>query len=407
LKKQRFRWCFGGIQILKKHWEALMPWAHSVDPENHLTLAQRYYYLVGGLQWFNEPINLIFTIFLIVGAIIHFSPGREVIRPLTGPLLIVPTLFLIVGIWRFMWVLRYTLHLSRINAIRAMENFFSLSWTVTLACIQGLIQPAGVFMRTPKTRSSSGMIRAIRTTQWETIIGLTCVGFAIAVNVYQPQPTTLFLGALLIWQGSLYLSATYYSLASMDQHELRPHLDARGASLSENWIARLAMVAGAAVLIAVVGLLLVPAPPTPPSYAQLQPKDIQVQQLVGLPPVPTATPTTPPLIVQPTLPTAILPATLESLTPLPITETPVITNTPLSATPMPLTATSLATNTPLSATPLPTVTPVATTILPSATPPPTLAPTNTPLPTSPPIAPTVQPSLSPTPTATPSATPTP
>ena len=32
LKKQRFRWCFGGIQILKKHWEALMPWAHLVGP---------------------------------------------------------------------------------------------------------------------------------------------------------------------------------------------------------------------------------------------------------------------------------------------------------------------------------------------------------------------------------------
>jgi len=28
LKKQRFRWCFGGIQLLKKHWDALTPWAH-------------------------------------------------------------------------------------------------------------------------------------------------------------------------------------------------------------------------------------------------------------------------------------------------------------------------------------------------------------------------------------------
>ena len=39
LKKQRFRWCFGGIQILRKHWEALMPWARWVDPANRLTPA--------------------------------------------------------------------------------------------------------------------------------------------------------------------------------------------------------------------------------------------------------------------------------------------------------------------------------------------------------------------------------
>jgi hypothetical protein len=272
-----------------------------------------------------------------------------------------------------------------------MENFFSLSWTVTLACIQGLIQPAGVFMRTPKTRSTSGLIRAIRATQWETIIGLMCVGFAIAVNLYQPQPTTLFLGGLLIWQGSLYLSALYYSLASMRQHEIRPHLDARGASLSENWIARLALVAGAVVVLGVVGLLLIPAPPTPPNYAQLQPKDIQVQELVGLPPVPTATPTSTPIIVPPTptliVPTVVLPATATfvSLTPIAPTETPVATITPLSPTETPI-----ASEIPLSATPIPA----------TAAPPATSAPTLTPLPASP-VAPTTQPASPIPPTSVP------
>ncbi len=67
LKKQRFRWCFGGIQILKKHWGALMPWAHWLDPQNRLSLAQRYFYLVGGLQWFTDVLNLIFGFFLKFG----------------------------------------------------------------------------------------------------------------------------------------------------------------------------------------------------------------------------------------------------------------------------------------------------------------------------------------------------
>ncbi len=37
LKKQRFRWAFGGVQIIKKHWGKLMPWAHWIDPANRLT----------------------------------------------------------------------------------------------------------------------------------------------------------------------------------------------------------------------------------------------------------------------------------------------------------------------------------------------------------------------------------
>jgi len=55
LKKQRFRWCFGNVQILRKHWESLMPWAHWIDPQNRLTQAQRYFYLAGCLQWFSTP----------------------------------------------------------------------------------------------------------------------------------------------------------------------------------------------------------------------------------------------------------------------------------------------------------------------------------------------------------------
>ncbi len=69
LKKQRFRWCFGGIQVLRKHWEALMPWASWVDPTNQLTASQRYYYLLSSLQWFNELITMGFTMMLLISSI--------------------------------------------------------------------------------------------------------------------------------------------------------------------------------------------------------------------------------------------------------------------------------------------------------------------------------------------------
>lgn len=56
LKRQRYRWCFGGIQLLRRHWRSLMPWDRS--PENRLTLRQRYHYLSGAAQWFGDLFRL-------------------------------------------------------------------------------------------------------------------------------------------------------------------------------------------------------------------------------------------------------------------------------------------------------------------------------------------------------------
>ena len=66
LKGQRYRWCFGGIQILRMHWRSLMPGRKT--RENHLSLAQRWAYLAGGLQWYGDLLGLIFLIFLLTGA---------------------------------------------------------------------------------------------------------------------------------------------------------------------------------------------------------------------------------------------------------------------------------------------------------------------------------------------------
>src|SRR5205823_3742389 len=63
LKSQRFRWCFGGMQILRRHWRELMPWHRS--PENRLSIGQRLDYLFSGLQWFNDLVNLAFTVVLL------------------------------------------------------------------------------------------------------------------------------------------------------------------------------------------------------------------------------------------------------------------------------------------------------------------------------------------------------
>ena len=325
LKKQRFRWCFGGIQILKKHWGALMPWARRSDPTNHLTGAQRYFYLVGGLQWFTDVINFIFGVFLTLGAVASIFYGWFSVRPLTVPLLFMPALFLFLHMWRFMWVLRKTLNISRRVALRSMYNFFSLGWAVTLACIQGLVQKRGVFLRTPKSQGESKTLHALRVTQWETLIGVTFMLFGWAAFVVRPDPKTLWLALLLSLQASLYLAAPYYSLLS-NQAKIAPDsrledLD-RGQPVLENKAARLAWtVAAIVVAVAVVGLL-IPQPPEPPAYTQYQPVVIPPDRLLGLEQVPIEERANTPMPEPVGVPTGL---------PLPIT-TPLVPTQPLPTT---------------------------------------------------------------------------
>ena len=81
LKGQRYRWCFGGIQILRMHWRSLLPGRQG--RENHLTNSQRWAYLAGGIQWYGDLLGLIFLVFLLAGAWNLASGGGELFRKLT------------------------------------------------------------------------------------------------------------------------------------------------------------------------------------------------------------------------------------------------------------------------------------------------------------------------------------
>ena len=282
LKKQRFRWCFGGIQLLKKHWEALMPWAHWVDPENKLTPAQRYYFLLGGLGWFSDVFNLLFVFFLVLGAVFNFLSSPIQVRPLTNTILIIPAVFLLLHILRFLWVLRNRLKISLGMAVATMYNFFSLGWAVTLACIQGLLQKEGVFLRTPKSQTSSRTWHAIHVTQWETAIGLICMltGF-LAFNADQNW-RTFSLCVLLFWQGSLYLAAPLYSLLSLNREAaLAIPVAEQGKPVMEQRAARWVIVSSMLLIAAFSLIRLLPSPAALPEYVRFLPIDLSPRQLLS------------------------------------------------------------------------------------------------------------------------------
>ncbi len=213
LKRQRFRWCFGNIQILRKHWEALMPWAHWIDPENRLTQPQRYFYLAGLVQWFTDAFNIAFLCFLVAGGLIKLFSSSFTILPTTIPWITLSFIFILLNIWRLVWVIRNALKLSLGLALRSLYGMFSVGWVVGLAVFRGAVQTRTAFLRTPKTMGNVRVFNALFATEWEAGIGLLCLGMGAAVLALADRsPNTYFIGGLLLWQSTLYLAAPAYSL---------------------------------------------------------------------------------------------------------------------------------------------------------------------------------------------------
>lgn len=205
LKKQRFRWAFGGMQIMRMHADKLF---NPLSPG--LTSAQRWAYISGGLQWLNDPLALAFTMLLLIGSAALLAGGSLGVLPFVGAVLFVPPIFLMFSIARFLWALRVRERCTAGQAASALAVLLGLTWVVTLACLRGLVSRQGVFLRTPKQGSVARVGDTLAIVGWETALGLLC--FACAVALLLREPLRIVSGqtiviVLLLWQSTIYMSA--------------------------------------------------------------------------------------------------------------------------------------------------------------------------------------------------------
>ena len=252
LKSQRFRWCFGGMQILRRHWRDLAPWNR--DPRNQLTLGQRMDYLLGGLQWLNDLAYLGFTVVLLVTAGLLLTQGHIALRPLYGAAVLLPAALIVSGLLRAIWSLRHRTGIGFRRAVLAFLNWLSMSWTVAMAVVQGLIRKEGVFMRTPKESEHSRMRSALWSARTETVLALLLWGAGLAV--LSRHIGTWFLLLLLAWQGVVYASAPFMAWLNA-RTKLSPELERRRRTewLREGRGLRWAFYAGAVAGLVGLGIM--------------------------------------------------------------------------------------------------------------------------------------------------------
>lgn len=205
LKKQRFRWAFGGMQVIRLHWKTLLPAWFNKNPASQLTWKQKLDFWSGGLQWFNDPITFLFTVILLINALSYSLTQSVFLEPMAGAGLFVPFVFIITSLTRSLWGLRQRLHCTFMEAYRAMLVLLSLTWVVTLACILGLTKKAGVFLRTPKQKGRHNFWRSLNIVNKEIGIALICSFsvFSLALTE-RPSMTVWLLCGLLLWQTFIY-----------------------------------------------------------------------------------------------------------------------------------------------------------------------------------------------------------
>lgn len=209
LKKQRYRWALGGIQILRRHWRSLL------FGDGRLTLGQRLHYLLGSVQWFGEVLMALFTLLLLATAVATAMHHQLPIRRLTGAALAVPIAFLVAGVLRAVWAIRATSRSSWRDSFNALRIWFALSWVVALACIGGLVTQRPAFLRTPKqSRGDASFFRALWASRTESLLTAAAVLGAAFMLVRVPSLPVVALSVLLLFQAFLYSNAIWASMAA-------------------------------------------------------------------------------------------------------------------------------------------------------------------------------------------------
>ncbi len=210
-KKQRFRWAYGAMQIIKAHARPLFL------EGGPLSAGQRYHFVAGWLPWVADGCNLLFNLAALGwSAAMVWAPGN-----IDPPLV----MYSVLPLSLFTFKLAKLVHLYRVRVganvrqtVAAAIAGLALTHTIGTAAVKGLVTKGEPFFRTPKRGASSGLLHALAAAREETLMmfGLMLSAWAVA-HTGLPEsagPDRLAWIVVLLVQSVPYASALVVSLIS-------------------------------------------------------------------------------------------------------------------------------------------------------------------------------------------------
>ncbi len=203
-KKQRHRWAYGGVQIVKKHWRHLLPGV------GRLKRDQKREFAVGWLNWLGaESIGVLVALFnLLWVPIVAFVGIAVPDKILTLPIVAA----FAISIMHFAALYRLRVHIPLGQMLIAMFAAMSVQWTVARAVADGLIKDHLPFARTAK----GGRVSKGRDFQafWEAVMaGLLIAGAIVLVATNRNEVREIYLfAAVLVVQSLPFAAAVVIAL---------------------------------------------------------------------------------------------------------------------------------------------------------------------------------------------------
>src|SRR3954454_17495560 len=209
-KKQRHRWAYGGLQIVKKHWRNFLPGRSRLTPD------QKREYGLGWLHWLGpESLGVVVALLNVLWVpILSFAdiaiPDKILTLPIIGAF--------IVSLAHFLSMYRARVAIKPGQMLGAMIAAMSVQWTVSRAVAQGLITEHIAFARTSK----GGLSRMSIEFQafWEAVIGallLIGAGVLVASNSYRQITEIYIFAGVLVLQSLPFLAAVAIAILELSR----------------------------------------------------------------------------------------------------------------------------------------------------------------------------------------------
>lgn len=209
-KKQRFRWAYGAIQILRHHAGELLGFRQS-----HLGKGQRYHFCAGWLPWIADGINLIFNCGALLWSLGMIIAPKKVDPPLLE-LSLMPMAFFIFKAAKMLYLYRTRVKANLMQTAAAGLAGLALAHTIAKAVLIGFCTRNLPFFRTPKWAQKHAFFSAIASVWQEIFMLLALWGAALGVYLRQliENPDTNIWIFVLLVQSLSYFSSLLVAVIS-------------------------------------------------------------------------------------------------------------------------------------------------------------------------------------------------
>ena len=199
-KTQRFRWAYGAVQILKRHWRAL---SEGSAPDVKLTRGQRYHFVSGWLPWFADAAHMVFVLAAVLWSILLLLKWVE----------FPPTVFLVptLSVFAFKIIAGLWLYQARVKCgwrdrLGAAVAGMSLTHAVGRAVWQGLFTSGKPFFRTPKCEDKPAAMQGFLMAREETaLLVALLLSASLILHVFETSNQKA-----VLWSGMLFVQTLPY-----------------------------------------------------------------------------------------------------------------------------------------------------------------------------------------------------